>query len=280
MLKTRIVSAVIGLILLVALISFGNVALGVGILVLSVMGINELYNAVNKAGYKPIRILGYISCVPILFISFNGEFNRMNSYLDLFKSISYVSIGIYGIILILFSLMIFMHDRYNLNDISLTVFGILYIPFLFSFVVLTRNLEDGLLFIWLIFIGAFATDTFAYFTGLLFGRHKLLPAISPKKTVEGAIGGVLGCILITFLYGLFVIRYVDNMPIHHFVIIGVLNGIISQIGDWAASSIKRYVNVKDYGKIMPGHGGVLDRFDSILFIAPVVYFYISFIVLK
>jgi phosphatidate cytidylyltransferase len=135
--------------------------------------------------------------------------------------------------------------------------------------------------VWFVFIGAFATDTFAYIFGNLMGKTKILPIISPKKSLEGSIGGIFGCILLMVLVNLLAtsLGWVSiKIPLHHFIVVGLLCGIISQIGDWAASAIKRYVGVKDYGKIMPGHGGVLDRFDSILFVAPVIYFYFSNII--
>jgi phosphatidate cytidylyltransferase len=176
--------------------------------------------------------------------------------------------------------MVLRPKKHNLIDISLTIFAIFYVVFLISFVILTRNLENGEYYIWLVFIGAFATDTFAYFTGRLIGRVKIIPEISPKKTVEGSIGGVIGCIAVTVVYGFIINKYIGNIHIINFIILGILNGVISQIGDWSASAIKRFVNVKDFGKIMPGHGGVLDRMDSILFVAPVVYFYINLVVLK
>ena len=282
MLRVRVISAIVGLILLGVFVLSNQIVLGVGVFLLAIAGMYEFYNAVSNAGYRPIRTIGYISCVPILFMGLNGVTKKIDNYFDLFKSINYFSFGIFVVVLVLFAFIVFLHDKYNINDIALTIFGAAYVAFLFSFIVLTRNLENGFFYIWLIFIGAFVTDTSAYFAGRMFGRHKILPEISPKKTVEGCLGGIVGCIAITVLYGVILDRYVGdklNISLYHFVIIGVLNGVISQIGDWAASAIKRYVKIKDYGKIMPGHGGVLDRFDSILFIAPVVYFYISFIIL-
>ncbi|MCX7711840.1 MAG: phosphatidate cytidylyltransferase [Clostridia bacterium] len=278
MLKTRVISAVVGAVLLIVLLSLGNIALGLGILVLSLIGIRELYQAVSHAGYKPVRWIGYLACIPIFLISLSGE-NKVSAYVGLLKSVNSIFFGIFVMLMVLFSLIVFLHDKYSLIDIALTVFGILYVPFLFSFIVLTRGMTNGVLFIWIIFI-AWSTDTFAYFTGLMLGKHKLLPAISPKKTIEGSIGGIIGCVAATIAYGIFIRAYIGEIPIYHFVIIGLLNGIISQVGDLSASAIKRFVNIKDYGKVMPGHGGVLDRFDSILFVAPVVYFYLSFIVLK
>jgi phosphatidate cytidylyltransferase len=135
-------------------------------------------------------------------------------------------------------------------------------------------MEKGYLYIWLIFIGAWATDTFAYFTGVALGKTKILPKVSPKKSLEGSIGGVLGCMAGMLLFGLYFTSMFD-VPVYHFAILGGICGVVSQIGDWAASAVKRAVNIKDYGNIMPGHGGVLDRLDSVLFVAPVVYFYIN-----
>lgn len=282
MLRTRVISSII-LIILLGIIAFsGNIILAVGVFALAVIGVHEFYDSVSNAGYKPVRFLGYLLCTPILLIGFNGSMNRIGTYVELFKSINYFSFTLFIVVVLLFSTIIFLHDKYNIIDISLTMFGVLYVVFLFSFIVLTRNLENGLFFIWIIFLGAWSTDTTAYFAGRFFGKHKLLPAISPKKTVEGGIGGVIGCVAITVLYGLYLNSYhlAYDIAITHLVILGLLNGVIGQIGDWAASAIKRYVKIKDYGSIMPGHGGILDRFDSILFIAPVVYFYISFIILK
>lgn len=279
--KTRIISGVTGLILLFIIMWSPRTVLGIAVFVLSIIGLHEFYNSVSKAEYRPVKSIGYVLCLPILFFTLTDSFYRIDSYGKLLASIKIFSLGMFIALVILFSITIFKHARFNLNDIALTLFGVFYIVFLFSFVVLTRNLEGGFYYVWLIFIGAFATDTFAYFTGMKLGKNKLLPEISPKKTVEGSLGGVAGCILIALLYGVFInyMHYLRPIPLYHFIVLGLLCGIISQIGDWAASAIKRYVKVKDYGNIMPGHGGVLDRFDSILFVAPVVYYYISFIIL-
>jgi len=150
----------------------------------------------------------------------------------------------------------------------------MYIPFLFSFFTLTRQMEAGYLYIWLILIGACATDTFAFFTGLAVGRVKIVPKISPKKTLEGCIGGVAGCVISMTVFGA-CFRNGMDVPLMQFAVLGFICGIISQLGDWSASAVKRAAGIKDYGNIMPGHGGVLDRIDSILFTAPAVYFYIN-----
>src|SRR5690606_7424280 len=116
---------------------------------------------------------------------------------------------------------------------------------------------------------------FAYFTGMLFGKRKILPIVSPKKSLEGSIGGVVGCALVTVLFGLI---FLKGISMHHLIIMGLISGTVSQVGDWAASAIKRYSGIKDYGALMPGHGGVLDRFDSILFVAPHIYIYITLVI--
>jgi len=281
--KIRIISSIVGLILLAAVIFLGKLAITVAIFLLAVMGVYEFYKSASKAGYKPVSIIGYISCFSILFIGFNGNLKNMNFNLE--QSLSYFSLGLYAALVLLFAMIIFLHEKYNLLDISITLFGIIYVVFLFSFVVLTRNMENGAMYFWLILIGAWATDTAAYFTGYIWGKRKILPAISPKKTLEGSIGGILGCIIVTTIYGFFMNYYflknsIADIAPYHFIILGTINGVISQVGDWGASAIKRFVKTKDYGWIMPGHGGVLDRFDSILFIAPVVYFYIDLIILR
>jgi phosphatidate cytidylyltransferase len=177
-----------------------------------------------------------------------------------------------------FFIQVFKFEKYDYIDISLTYFGIIYVVFLFSFVLLIRNMESGKFYIWLVFIGAWLTDSAAYFTGVKFGKTKIIPTVSPKKTLEGSIGGVVGCIIIMLLYGILVVNNVNEISFYHYIILGILCGTISQIGDWAASAIKRKVEVKDYGNLMPGHGGVIDRFDSILITAPTVYFYLTLFV--
>lgn len=179
----------------------------------------------------------------------------------------------------LFGRLIFQNDTFHLDDLAMTVTGVLYIPFLMSFVAQVRSMEHGAWLVWCIVFGAVITDTAAYFVGVSLGRHKLLPKVSPKKTVEGAIGGVLGSTLVMLVFGLLVPEQVRAaVPWYHFLILGILCGIVSQLGDWSASAIKRSAGIKDFGKLIPGHGGMLDRIDSILFVGPVVYLYLQAVV--
>jgi len=199
--------------------------------------------------------------------------------------------------------MLLNHKSIKLTDIAMIIVGNVYVAYLLVHIILVRHLEFGSFLVWLIFLGAFMTDTFAYFVGVLLGKHKLCPNISPKKTIEGAIGGIVGCGLSFLLFGVIVNRFFADallryqyMPVQYlsssyYVIapqqglfslplmfaLGLLCSIAAQIGDLVASTIKRQYDIKDFGKILPGHGGVLDRFDSILFVAPVVYLFLTHI---
>jgi len=277
-LKVRIASGIAGIVLLFIVVWSGKLVLGFSVFLLSVLGLLEFYTAVSKAGYKPVKFIGYIASLYMFLVCSREPLKSVGIDVQFLYSYRSGFLAVFSVMLVLFCYIIFLNNNYNIFDISVTVFSIFYIVFLFSFVVLVRNMINGFYYVWLVFIGAFATDTFAYFTGYLFGKHKLLPEISTKKTVEGSIGGIAGCAAVMGGYGLYLNSVgLDSISIPHFIILGLICGVISQIGDWAASAIKRFVKIKDYGNIMPGHGGVLDRFDSILFTAPVVYFYLSFL---
>ena len=145
---------------------------------------------------------------------------------------------------------------------------------LFPFIYLTRELSWGKYLVWLIFISSWICDTCAYLTGMAIGKHKLAPVLSPKKSIEGAIGGVVGSALVGALFAwLFLIPETgSDAMIWVVALISAAGAVISQVGDLSASAIKRNHDIKDYGKIIPGHGGIMDRFDSVLFTAPVIYF--------
>lgn len=149
--------------------------------------------------------------------------------------------------------------------------SIIYITAGFTSLVLLRDTENGQYIFWLVFVGAWVTDTMAYFSGMLFGKHKLIEEVSPKKTVEGAIGGTLFCGIAFSLFG-YVVSLVSDvkMSLVMLFIAGIISAIVSQFGDLSASIIKRQCGIKDYGKLFPGHGGVMDRFDSIIALAPIM----------
>lgn len=251
----RFISGLIGLILLIIVVNKGGIFLASLILIISLIGVREFYKALHNINIVPIEILGYISTI-LLFLS------------AIFPIISLDIVITYTILVSL--LVIIAKKNIDLGGVALTMFGILYIPFLLFHIYFL----DGTDFIWLVFIIAFGTDTFAYIAGNLFGKHKLCPNLSPKKTVEGAIGGIIGSMILTLIYSI----YMELGPIWQFLILSVVVSVMSQLGDLFASKIKRISGIKDYGFIMPGHGGVLDRFDSIIVCAPLVYYYVHYFI--
>ena len=169
---------------------------------------------------------------------------------------------------------VFTFPRYTAAQAAMSLFGVIYVPVMLSYLYRIRNLQDGFVLVWLVFLSSWGSDVMAYCTGLLIGKHKMTPNLSPKKTWEGAVGGVLGSALLGFLYALFLRSHLSFLP-SPLLLVPLITGVgsvISQIGDLAASAIKRTVGVKDYGNLIPGHGGIMDRFDSVIVTAPIVYY--------
>ena len=249
---TRIIAS-LALVPLLGIMLYGGLPLYITEIVLISIALHEFFKAFNEKGIKPIYWLGYV------FAVYMGAKNYFNLPISYTLSL--------GFILFLIGIIYLLSCRNDIIDISITVLGIMYIGIFMDFIVLTmNNFELGKIYVWLIFIISFATDTFAYFSGYLFGKHKLIPKISPKKTVEGSIGGIIGSVVCCVLFG-----YLFKLDLVHMTVIGSIGSIVAQLGDLFASAIKRYVGIKDYGKLIPGHGGILDRFDSVILVAPFVY---------
>lgn len=264
--KTKIKRFISGMILFLAvavILIFGNsTAVNLTISAVAIIAINEYFNSLSKK-YKVERWIGNILAILLAFINV------------LPKEMLILMFPI-GIALLFFKVII-TEMKTNFVDIAITGFGIIYIIGFIMFIPLIYMSEHGKLLIWYLAISAWGTDTFAYLVGIKFGKHKLTP-ISPKKSIEGSIGGIVGSTLIAIIYTYF-INKICNAGISYLEITGiaVVLSVLSQIGDLAASSIKRYVDIKDFGKIILGHGGMLDRIDSILFIAPFAYFLLTMI---
>ncbi|NLY19473.1 MAG: phosphatidate cytidylyltransferase [Clostridiaceae bacterium] len=283
--KTRIISGAIAAAALYFIMLLPPYVMGLTVFAVSIIALYEFYQCVRKVDFNPIRIVGFFACIMFLLYLTYKTF-LIDSSIALFKNISQVIfqqnmfyLFVYLSIVYLLLQMVFHRKSFNLNDIAVTFLGIVYIPFLLSFLFQVRFLENGFEFVWLIFVGTFSTDICAYFIGKFFGRSKIIPKISPNKTVEGTIGGAVGSVVFTTLYGVLYINGYEelNIAVYHFIALGIICGTISQLGDWSASAIKRNVGIKDFGHIIPGHGGLLDRIDSLLFVAPAVYFYIQFL---
>lgn len=250
--KTRILAS-LALIPLLLLLVVGGLPLYIGELVVISIAINEFYKAFRNKEIYPVFSLGYLVAIYIF----------VKNCLKLDMNYTYIVI----FILFVSSIVLILKGSKNIMDIVVTFFGIFYVEILIDFIILTINsFENGKTLVWLIFIVAFITDTCAYFTGYLFGKNKLIPSISPKKTIEGSIGGIIGSTIVCLIFG-----YIFELNIGIMLIIGSVGSVVAQIGDLFASSIKRYVGIKDYGNLIPGHGGVLDRFDSVILVAPFVY---------
>ena len=240
----------------------GGIYLEGFVFALSILALWEFYNALNEKKFKPIKSAGYILLV--IYYLLNHNFGQM----------MYVLVAAALILLIL----PVMNLEYTFIDVSLTLLGFIYCGILFSFVYVVNVKSHGEFLVWIIFIGSWLSDTAAFYSGKFFGKHKLSPRVSPKKTIEGSIGGFIGATVFCGIFGIIVQKYINIMPIYNYFIIGALCGIFGQLGDLVASSIKRYVGIKDYSNLIPGHGGILDRFDSIIFSGTVVFYYLNFIV--
>lgn len=278
--KQRLISGLIVAAVAICAIVIGGYLFEILVLLFAGIGIFEFYSAFSKKGYSPIKIFGIIFLALFaLMIYFESE--------SLFSiTVNVWKLGVINIfppvflisMLVLLALIVFKYEKYSAVDVAITLFGGSYVVFLTSYFVKLRFLNGGIYLFFLALAGAVVTDTFAYFVGRAIGKKKLLEAISPKKTVAGSVGGFVSNIIILTVYGavLWFTGAYKGLAIYHYSIIGALTGIVSQIGDLAASAIKRYAGIKDFGKIMPGHGGILDRIDSYLFTIPVVYYYLLF----
>ncbi|SMC21673.1 phosphatidate cytidylyltransferase [Clostridium acidisoli DSM 12555] len=271
----------IGAVILMPLVIFlllGGIYLQALTLILSLFGMYEFYKVIRNEKINPISIVGYILCI-IYYIILSNNLE--------FKYIMFI----FTVAVFIMFCIPTLNTKYNFIDISVTMLGFIYVAMFFSFIVLVNlktvtisnhQIAIGKYFVWLIFIASWMCDTTAYYSGRYLGKHKLCPKVSPKKTVEGSLGGLIGSILSCLLFGYIINTYVSDINLLHinlvhYAVIGLLCGVFSQFGDLAASSIKRYVKVKDYSNLIPGHGGILDRFDSILFSGVIVYYYVSFI---
>lgn len=164
--------------------------------------------------------------------------------------------------------------KYRAEQIVGSVFAFLYAPVMLSFIYLTRSTEYGVYMVWLILISSWVCDTCAYFVGVTIGKKKIFPILSPKKSLEGCIGGVAGSAIVGGLYAFLIVEKVipDQKVLWIVVFICAMGAVMSMVGDLAASAIKRNHDIKDYGSLIPGHGGIMDRFDSMIVTAPMIYF--------
>ena len=267
MFTTRLISGILMVIAAAFLLIKGGPLLFAVSLLISLVGLNELYRVLGIDKKLP-GIIGYLAVAAYYMLVWFGWTN-------------YVILLIIALFMSLMFVYVFTFPKYCTEDITSALFGVFYVGIMFSFVYQIRSMSDGAYLVWLILFSSWGCDTCAYCVGMLFGKHKLAPKLSPKKSIEGAIGGVVGAALLGFIYGKFFSQQMAEIARPELVLAGAcaIGSMISQVGDLAASAIKRNHDIKDYGNLIPGHGGIMDRFDSMIFTAPAVYFAVLFIAL-
>lgn len=260
MFKTRLLSGIVLVILaLIMIIGGGNILL-FSTLAISLVGMFELYR-VFQIEKSILAVLSYGIAV-LYYCNLNwGWFSDP------------MMIAMLLLILLMFAY-VFKYPKFDAKHLIVAFFGLFYVAVMLSYVYQIRMLNNGLYLAFLIFICSWGCDTCAYCVGMLIGKHKMAPILSPKKSIEGAVGGVLGTALLTVIYlSIFKSKMnIDGTAIAILAAISAIAALISMVGDLTASAIKRNYAIKDYGTLIPGHGGILDRFDSMIITAPIIYY--------
>ncbi len=264
----RVSSALLGLPFVIAVILLGNQAvIDIAMSLVAIISLNEYFNAF-KEKHKPIQWISYLLAFGICFLNFIPTFLLFN----------YIALSIPIIILIIFIELILKDLKISVIDIMITLFSIFYIVLFIMFIPLITALEGGKILIWYAILASWGTDIFAYLFGKTFklGKHKF-SKISPNKSVEGCIAGLVGAIVVSIIYTI-IINIVTGFGISYIkvMVMSAILSIVGQFGDFAASSIKRYAGIKDFSNLIPGHGGLLDRIDSLIFVAPITYILLMF----
>jgi phosphatidate cytidylyltransferase len=255
MLKTRLITTVIGIPILLAVLFKGGILWDICFGLMGIIGLWEFYSMIRQKGFTPIVITGYLLLCLLLFYSRFGKL---------------APVFIFFIFALVIVISVINYPKINIADIALSLTGAIYLGGLLNYSIKIADLENPFLVIMLVFLLTWASDTGGYMGGRLFGKHKLSPTISPKKTIEGSIGGSLfGTLIATifvFMADVQLFTHLENFWRVTAVIISTLAlTVVGQIGDLVASKLKRAFEIKDYGNLFPGHGGVLDRFDSLIF---------------
>ena len=265
--KERTISSIVLVIIALATILPGGPVLAITLYLISNVAFLELTKACGiRTGKKlnALEVTGLLAIAAYYMLIFFAQTH------------TYFMIAVILLLMALMFVYVFSFPKFTANQIMATYFSLIYAPVMLSFIFLTRELEHGVYLVWMIFISSWISDTCAYLVGVLMGKHKLVPQLSPKKTIEGSLGGILGSAVVGALFGFLLLD--KTLGGHQYgimlFVIGAIGSVISQVGDLAASAIKRNHDIKDYGNLIPGHGGIMDRFDSVIFTAPMIYFLI------
>lgn len=258
--KERVIGGFFVLLTTLIMLLPGGIISAIVLGVISVRGIYEFCRV-----YKLEKtILAYISYAATAFF-------YVILYLD---KIEFLFPFVLLLLVLLLAVYVFTFPKYTDKDVTAIFFGFVYVTILLSYVLRVRSMRAGLFLSFFILISSWGNDVFAYLVGSAIGKHPFSPKVSPKKSVEGFVGGIAGAAVVGYLYALIVSKCAAGMDMNavYCAVIAALGAIPSVIGDLAASAIKRNNEIKDYGKLIPGHGGILDRFDSVIFTAPIIYY--------
>ncbi|MCM1048117.1 MAG: phosphatidate cytidylyltransferase [Clostridiales bacterium] len=298
MFRTRLISGIVLVILAFAVIFAGGYVMAGVLCAISIIAFFELTKATGvhtpEKKINGLEIAGVAMIVLYYLGLYAGmamiQANHVLHETPVYKMSDFDESLIYFVLtfsmvmfLIVFMLVyVFSFPKFKAGKVMACFFEIIYAPVLLSFLFIIREgLSYGIYLVWLVFLCSWGSDTCAYCVGILFGKHKMTPKLSPKKSVEGGIGGVVGAALLFGLYTYFVINKFSpeqlQMDLIGAMCLGAVGALISMIGDLAASGIKRDYEIKDYGKLIPGHGGIMDRFDSVIMVAPVIFFGLALI---
>ncbi|MEN2464540.1 phosphatidate cytidylyltransferase [Ornithinibacillus sp. FSL M8-0202] len=258
--KQRILTGVIALILFIPLLIIGNEPFTIVVYLLATVGLYELLKMHKINWFSPPGILAILLLWLLLFPAADVDF-----------SISFLNNTAQIIVVFVFVLLaytVLLKNKFTFDDVGFVLLAVFYVGMGFFYLLQTRNGSDGLAYIFFAFLLIWSTDTGAYFAGRALGKHKLWPEISPNKTIEGAVGGIILAVVVGVIFHLI---YSFPYSITAIIIISILVSVFGQIGDLVESAFKRHYDIKDSGKILPGHGGILDRFDSAIFVFPVLH---------
>lgn len=260
----RTISGILLVIIALVTIICGKDILLATVLAISVIGFYELVKVFDLQWKLP-GFAGYLATI-VYYAIIRMDYSE------------YLIVFFIAYLILLMGIYVFTFPKFKADDIMVCFFGMFYVVLMLSYIYQVRMMEDGAYIVWLIFLCSWGCDTCAYLVGVMFGKHKMAPILSPKKSIEGGIGGVAGAALLGFAYACIFQNKIalDNIKII-FPIVCAAGGMISQIGDLAASGIKRNHDIKDYSNLIPGHGGILDRFDSVIITAPIIFYLVTFL---
>lgn len=258
----RTISGIILVIIALITIISGGLVLDVTLAMVSLIGLGEIYQIYQIRLTSGLGLTGVCATIIWYMMLYFGQDTHFDIVVIVMLA---VALAIY----------VFTFPKTSTRQMMVTVFGFLYVSVMLSYIFQIRESVGGAYMVWLVFLCSWGSDTCAYLAGVTMGKHKMAPVLSPKKSVEGYFGGLIGATVLGFIYALICQNHLTHLSISPLFLVPfvcLLGSAISVIGDLAASAIKRKHGIKDYGTLIPGHGGILDRFDSVIFTAPMIWF--------